>query len=168
MASSVRLFICSGGTSCRGKRSPMGIDSRSAKSAIVSGATFPDFCILSDHSIQFLLRLHVERQSGHAFEIREDRMQRTIGMERRALQTDDEMALRRNPARQGHAQSRLSNPCFARQQDHLTLAVARGSPSPKQQRQLILPANHFRQIGVVCSIEAAFGRRLAQHAPYRS
>ena len=78
------------------------------------------------------------------------------------------MALCRNPARKGHAQSRLSDSCFARQQDQLTLAVARGPPSTKQQRQLILPANHFCQIGVVCSIEAAFGRRLVQHAPYRS
>src|SRR5258705_1335349 len=120
---------------------------------------------LSDHSSEFLLRLHVERQSSYPLEIGDDRVQRTMGMERRALQTDEEMALRCNPARQGHAHSRFTDPCFAHQQDHLTLAFARGLPSPEQQRKLALSANHFRQIGVVCSIEAAFGRRLAQHAP---
>src|ERR1700676_5449620 len=56
-------------------------------------------------------------------------MQRTMGMERRALQTDEEMALRCNPARQGHAHSRLPDPCFASQLDHLALAFARGLPS---------------------------------------
>ena len=59
-----------------------------------------------------------------------------MGMERRALQTDEEMALRCNPARQGHAHSRLPDPCFACQQDKLTLAFARGLPSLEQERKL--------------------------------
>src|SRR5947209_16015435 len=95
-------------------------------------------------------------------------MQRTMGMERRALQTHDEMALRGNPAPQGHAHSRLPDPCFACQQDNLTLAFARGLPSLEQERKLTLSVNHFRQIGVVSSIEADSCSTLAEVPRTRS
>src|SRR6185312_7977000 len=86
-----------------------------------------------DQTIQLLLRLHGDRQSKPALEIGDNRMQRTRGMEGRALQPDDEMTIRSNPARKRRAQSRLADSRFARQQGDLTLPFAGGLPSLEQQ-----------------------------------
>src|SRR5689334_23566278 len=91
-------------------------------------------------------------------------MQRAVLMVGRAEIRCPQMWFAADPITQGSSQTRLADPCLAREQYDLTLADLGPLPATEHQIQLFLAANEWRKAAAQ-RLEAAFHRALTLHAP---
>jgi hypothetical protein len=61
------------------------------------------------------------------------------------------------------SKARLSDSRFSRQEDHLSLALARETPVLDQLRKFLLPSNQWRSGLGACGLESTNVRALAQN-----
>jgi hypothetical protein len=95
-------------------------------------------------------------QSGRAFHLTDDRIQRAVGVLWRAEVPKACVRLGGSALQQRRCESRLADARFAGEQYHLPCATFCFRPAPQQQFEFLFAADEFSQRASVESLEAAF------------
>jgi hypothetical protein len=100
-------------------------------------------------------------EACRALELRDDRVEHTIGVVGRAEMGNCDVRLARQLLTKGVQQPRLANARFARDQDHLAVAVLGPAPAFQQHGQLVLTSDQRRHALPMEGLEAAIGGAFA-------
>src|SRR5271166_4830181 len=104
-------------------------------------------------------------QSSGAFELADDRMERAVGMLRRAEIAQARVRLAGEMFHELRRQPRFADAGLAREQHDLTFARLRQRPSLRQQFKLLFPPDERRQFSGMERLEAALDQTRPQGSP---
>ena len=107
------------------------------------------------------LRLVVGRKARRPLQLRDDRMERAVGVVGRAEMAEREVRLAAQLLAQRPEQARFADARLAREQHHLAVAVLGPGPALQQNRQLVLAPDQRREPLAVQRLEAALGAAFA-------
>ena len=114
---------------------------------------------------QFRRRFVCRQNSRRTLEHPEHRIERAVGVVRRALAKHTNVQFTGDPGAQRLGQARFADARLAGEQHQLALAAAGELPTPHEQGKLQLAADQVGQRRVVRGGEAAFHHRLTHHLP---
>ena len=115
---------------------------------------------LSEQRLEFgepVLWLVMGGEARRPLQLRDDRVQHTIGVVGRAEMADRDVRLARQLLTQGVQQPRLANASLPRDQDHLAVTVFGPAPALEQHGQLVLASDQRRHALPMQGLEAAIG-----------
>ena len=123
---------------------------------------------LREHRIELVelrLRRIVVRQSGGAFHLADDRIERAVGVLRRAEIAQPGVRFAGEAFEQRRREPRFADAGLAGEQHHLAFAALRLRPAPQQQFEFFFPPDEGGQAARVQRLEAAFRRTRPQRRP---
>ena len=114
-------------------------------------------------SLAFALVL--ARKPGRTLHVSDDRMERAVGMLRRAEIAHSHMRLARQPLQQRRGQARLADTGLAGEQNDVALARLRLGPATKQEFAFFFSPDHGGQPARVQRLETTFLRTVPHRRP---
>ena len=116
-------------------------------------------------SLSTRLRVVFSREPGAPGQMADDRVERAVGMLRRAGKAQPRIRLTRQPLQKGRGEPRLADARFAREQDDMPLAFLRLDPGTKQKPNLLFATHERAEPAGVQPIEPARLGALTHHRP---
>ena len=105
------------------------------------------------------------RQSRGTLHLADDRIERAVGVLRRAEIAQARVRLAGEAFQNRGGESRFADPCLAGKQHHLAFTALCLRPAPQQQFGFFFPPDEGDQAGRVQRLEAAFHRTCPQRGP---